>query len=101
MKVLPITRTTLHESDEAALALQYVTAISISDTDKLWREIEEVWDAFRSLVEREKVRAAAVTANEPASGLFSFSKGAGWSFKQRADGSWGAPDESDQARVPK
>jgi hypothetical protein len=81
VKVLSITRTTLHGSNEPALALQYVTEISISDTDKLWREVEEVWDAFRPLVEREKVRAAVVTANEPASGLFSFSKGAGWSIQ--------------------
>ncbi len=101
VKVLSITRTALHGSDEPVLSLQYVTEISIGDTDKLYREVEEVWDAFRPLVEREKVRAAVVTANEPASGFLSMSKGAGWAFKQRADGSWGAPDESDHARVPK
>jgi hypothetical protein len=101
VKVLSITRTTLHGSDEPALSLQYVTEISLSHSDDLWREIEEVWTAFRPLVEREKVRAAVVVANEPASGLLSMSHGAGYAFKQRADGSWGAPDETDQARVPK
>ena len=101
VKVLSITRTTLHGSDEPALSLQYVTDINISDTEKLYSEAEQVWTAFRPIAEREKVHAAVVTANEPASGFLSMSKGAGWAWKQRADGNWGPPDESDHARVPK
>jgi hypothetical protein len=101
VKVLSITRTTLHGSDEPALSLQYVTDISLSDTEKLYSEVEQVWDAFRPIAEREKVHAAVVTANEPSSGFLSISRGAGWAWKQRADGRWGAPDESDHARVPK
>jgi hypothetical protein len=101
VKVLSITRTTLHGSDEPAVSLQYVTDISISETEKLYSEAEQVWAAFRPIAEREKVHAAVVTANEPASGFLSMSKGAGWAWKQRADGSWGPPDESDHARVPK
>jgi hypothetical protein len=99
--VLSITRTTLHGSDEPALSLQYVTGISISDTEKLYSEVEQVWTAFCPIAERKKVHAAVVTANEPASGFLSMSKGAGRAWKQRADGSWGPPDESDHARVPK
>ena len=101
IKVLSITRTTLHGSDEPAVSLQYVTDISISETEKLHSEAEEVWAAFRPIAEREKVHAAVVTANEPASGFLSMSKGAGWAWKQRADGSWGPPDKSDHSRVPK
>jgi len=101
VKVLSIVKTTLHGSDEEALVLQYTTDISISDTGKLYREVEEVWTAFRPLVEKEKLHAAVVTANEPASGLFSFSKGAGWAWKQRANGTWHEPDAGDSARVPK
>jgi len=101
VKVLAITRTTLHGSDEEALALQYVTHISMAETEKLYREVEQVWEAFRPLAEREKVRAAAVTANEPSSGLLSVSRGAGWAWKRRADGTWHPPDDDDEARVPK
>jgi hypothetical protein len=101
VKVLSVTRTTLHDSDEPAVSLQYVTDISISDTEKLYAEAEEVFAALRPIAEREKVHAAVVVANEPASGLLSVSKGAGWSWKQRADGSWGPPDDSDHAIVPK
>jgi hypothetical protein len=101
VKVLSITRTTLHESDEPVVAVQYVTEIGISDTDKLYSEAEQVFQAIRPLAEREKVRAAVVAANEPASGLLSMSRAAGWCWKQRADGSWGEPDENDHARVPK
>ena len=101
VKVLSITRTTLHESAEPAVAVQYVSAISLSDVEHLYAEAEQVFEAIRPLAEREKVRAAVVTANEPASGLFSMSGGAGWCWKQRSDGSWGPPDESDKARVPK
>ena|ERR1700730_6532686 len=101
VKVLSITRTTLHGSDEPAVAVQYVTDISISDTEKLYSEAEQVFNAIRALAEREKVRAAIVAANESASGLISMSRAAGWCWKQRANGTWGAPDESDHARVPK
>ncbi len=102
VKVLSVTRTTLHGSDEPALSLQYVTSISLRDIEKLYSEVEEVFDAIRHVAEREKLRAAVVTANEQASGLIiSVSPGAGWCWKQRTDGSWGEPDESDHARVPK
>jgi hypothetical protein len=101
VKVLSIVKTTLHGSDEEALVLQYTTEIRISDTEKLYREVEEVWAAFQPIVEKEKLHAAVVTANEPAGGLLSISKGAGWAWKQRADGSWHAPDAEDKARVPK
>lgn len=99
--VLSITRTTLHGSDEPALALQYVTDVSVSDTEKLYSEAEQVFDAIRPIAEQQKLHAAVVTANEPASSLISMPRGAGWCWKQRADGSWHEPDAGDMARVPK
>ncbi|MBK8474923.1 MAG: hypothetical protein IPL39_01065 [Opitutaceae bacterium] len=101
IKVLSITRTTLHGSDEPAVSLQYETTISFQDMAKLWSEVEQVWAALRPIAEQQKVHAAVVTANQPASSFLPLSKGAGWAWKQRADGSWGAPPESDHARVPK
>jgi hypothetical protein len=92
LKVLSITRTALHGSDEPAVSVQYVSKIELSDTGKLYSEAEQVFQAIRPLVEREKVRAAVVTANEPASGLISMSHGAGWCWKRRVDGSWGEPN---------
>jgi hypothetical protein len=101
LKVLSITRTTLHGSDEPAVSVQYVSDITLSDTDRLYSEVEQVFNAIRTFAERQQVHAIVVTANESASGLISISHGAGWCWKQRADGSWGPPDESDHARVPK
>jgi hypothetical protein len=101
VKVLSVMRTALQESDEPAVSLQYVTEISMSDTYKVYREAEEVFAALRPIAEREKVRAAVVVANEPASGFLSFSKGAGFTWKQRTDGSWSVPEAWDHARVPK
>jgi hypothetical protein len=101
IKVLSITRTTLHGSDEPAVSLQYETTISFQDMGKLWSEAEQVWAAFRPIAERQKVHAAVVTANQPVSSLLGISKGAGWAWKQRDDGSWGPPAENDHARVPK
>jgi hypothetical protein len=101
IKVLSITRTTLHGSDEPAVSVQYVSDITLSDTDRLYSEVEQVFNAIRAFGERQQVHAIVVTANEPASGLLSMSHGAGWCWKQHADGSWAPPDESDHARVPK
>src|SRR2546423_15154260 len=74
VKVLSITRTTLHGSEEPAVAVQYVSEISLSDTDKLYLQAEQVFQAIRPLAEREKVGAAVVTANEPARGFISMSR---------------------------
>ncbi len=101
VKVLSVTRTTLHGSDEPAVSLQYVTKISINDTYMLYHEAQEVFDTLRRIAERENIHAAVVVANEPASGLISISKGVGWTWKQQASGLWSAVDESDRAIVPK
>jgi len=101
VKVLSVTRTTLHGSDEPAVSLQYVTEISINDTYRLYHEAEEVFDTLRRIAERENIHAAVVVANEPASGLISVSKGVGWAWKQQASGLWSAAGDSDHAIVPK
>ena len=98
---MSVTRTTLHGSDEPAVALQYITEININDTYRLYHEAQEVFDSLRRIAEREKIHAAVVVANEPASGLISISKGVGWTWKQHASGLWSAADESDRATVPK
>jgi hypothetical protein len=101
VKVISVVKTTLYGSDEDALSLQYTTEIKITDTEELYREVEEVWAAFRPLVEKERLRAAVVTAKKAARELFEISEGAGWAWKQRADGSWHKPDAGDKARVPR
>jgi hypothetical protein len=87
IKVLSITRTTLHGSDEPTVSVQYVSDITLSDTDRLYSEAEQVFNAIGAFGERQQLHAIVVTANEPASGLLSTSHGAGWCWKQRADGS--------------
>jgi hypothetical protein len=78
-----------------------VTKISLNDTYMLYHEAQEVFDTLRRIAEREKIHAAVIVANEPASGLISISKGVGWTWKQQASGLWSAADESDRVIVPK
>jgi hypothetical protein len=78
LKVLSITRATLRGSDEPAVSVQYVSGITLSDTDRLYSEVEQVFNAIRTFAERQQIHAIVVTANESASGLFSISHGAGW-----------------------
>ena len=54
VKVLSITRTTLHGSDEPAVAVQYVSEISLSDTDKLYSQAEQVFQAIRPIASERR-----------------------------------------------
>src|SRR5205823_13498343 len=69
IKVVSVTRTTLHGSDEPAVALQYITEININDTYRLYHEAHDVFDSFCRISEREMIHLAVVAANEPDRGL--------------------------------
>jgi hypothetical protein len=101
VQVLNIKKSTMHQTDEPCLALYYLTNIPFSDMKSLYYEVEEVWNVFQPMAEKEEVLAAVVNANEPASGFLQTSKGAGWAWKRGMDGKWHAPAKGDQGLVPK
>jgi hypothetical protein len=66
VEVLQIFRTTLIETDEPALVLRYPTS---KIKEELCSEAEEVWAAFRPIVEKEKLRAAVISGPTGQEGL--------------------------------
>ena len=85
--VLEIFKTTLIETDEPALVLRYPTSKTKED---LCGEAEEVWAAFKPIVEREKLRVALVFSARPSGGGFT------WIWKQDANGVWDTPKAEDK-----
>ena len=89
VKVLQIFRTTLIETDEPALVLRYSTS---KIKEELCSEAEEVWAAFRPIVEKEKLRAAVIFGTDGSGGFT-------WIWKQDANGVWDTPNEGDKGRT--
>jgi hypothetical protein len=87
VKVLDVFKTTLIETDEPALVLRYPTS---KIKDDLCSEVEEVWAAFRPIVEKEGLRAAVIFQTAPSGGGFT------WIWKQDAQGVWDSPKEGDE-----
>jgi hypothetical protein len=46
LKVLSVTRTTLHGSDEPAVSVQYISDITLSDTDRLTQRLNRYSTRF-------------------------------------------------------
>ncbi len=87
VKVLDMFKTTLIETDEPALVLRYPTS---KIKDDLCSEAEEVWAAFKPIVEKEKLRAAVIFSTTPSGGGFT------WIWKQDTNGVWDTPKEGDK-----
>ena len=101
VRVLNIKKSTMHETDEPCLVLYYQTDIPFSNMESLNNEVEEAWNAFRPIAEKEGVKAAVVNANEPATGIIPTSRGAGWAWKLGKDHKWHRPAKGDKGLVPK
>jgi hypothetical protein len=87
VEVLEIFKTTLIETDEPALVLRYSTSKIRED---LCSEAEEVWAAFKPIVEKEKLRVAFVSSTRASGG------GLIWVWKQDENGVWDAPKKEDK-----
>ena len=86
--VLEIFKTTLIETDEPVLVLRYPTSKTKGD---LCSEAEEVWAAFKPIVEKENLRVAFVSSTRASGG------GATWIWKQDANGVWDTAKDEDEA----
>ena len=89
VKVLEIFRTTLQETDEPCLALRYPTS---KVKEELCSEAEEVWAAFKPIVETENLRAAVMFATDSGGGFT-------WIWKQDVNGLWDTPKDGDKGRT--
>ena len=70
----------------SALVLNYSTTVSIDNKKDLRSEIDEIWPSFVQDVEAKQLKAAAL---RPVNG----SKGYGFLFEKRDDGSWYCHDD--------
>lgn len=88
-----ITPTGVHKMDfpngESALVMEYQTAIPIAQMADLRKEVDWVWEAFSVDVENAKLTNGVIRVTHPeGSGLLTQSKGYGFVFTKRADGTW-------------
>jgi hypothetical protein len=76
-------------SGETALVMACDTDISIDDTVALRKEVDEIWGLFRKDVEGAGLTNGVIRIVHPeGSGLITQSKGYGFGFIKRPDGSW-------------
>jgi hypothetical protein len=73
-------------SGPSALVLNYTTTVPIESKKDLRAEVDEIWSLFVKDVENENLEAAAL---RPVNG----SKGYGFVFQKRGDGSWYCLDD--------
>jgi hypothetical protein len=90
VKVLEMFKTTIIETDEPAMVLSYPTS---KVKDDLCSEVEEVWAAFKPIVEKEKLRAAVIFQTTESGGGFT------WIWKQYDEGVWEIVREGDKGRT--
>jgi hypothetical protein len=75
--------------DKPAWMLKYETKTSFDDVPALRQEATEIWEHYKSTVERAGRDAAILSANEPVPDTF-ISKTRGYNFvvQKQPDGSW-------------
>lgn len=73
-----------------ALVMYYKTEIPIDNLKELRKEVDEIWNVFRKDAEKAEVKGAAIRAvhDEESNGIVTNSKGFGFVFIQKDNGSW-------------
>lgn len=97
IKVVGITETTLHQSEQPVIVLRYQTDTDFGNIKFVAQEVEDVWVVFQKIADEKGYKAAIVEAAEKRS---AFARGASWVWKKGNDGRWNRPDSNDQALVP-
>ena len=89
MKVMGVSKMFFSKGD-SALMLTYRTDLHLDDKEQLRREIEEIWQAFRVDVERAGLKAAIISAHEPAKRLLIITQNKSYNFviQKSENGSW-------------
>jgi hypothetical protein len=89
-EITVVKRETIYFNDgPPALRLTYETSIPISDRVKLREEAYEIWTDYKSIVEKEGLTRAALSAVEPSTGsLVEHIRGYNFTFEKLANGEW-------------
>jgi hypothetical protein len=88
IKVIGIMKMSFSQG-EPALMLRYYTDISITtNASELQKEVQEIWEEFRSDVETSKLSTAIISANEMPHGIISQTHGFNFTFKKQSNGEW-------------
>ena len=76
-------------ADQPAWMLKYETKTPVDNVPELRQEAIEIWEQYKSTVERAGMSAAILSANEPTSNTF-ISKTSGFNFvvQKQPDGTW-------------
>jgi hypothetical protein len=98
VSVLSAGTTTLRGSDKRVLVLTYQTANSLSQTAQIAVEVQEVWLAFRRIVEKVQGQAAVIVASE-APTTFGPTKTTRWVWRRDTDGEWHPAKDDDDDQV--
>jgi hypothetical protein len=98
LKVIGISETTLHQSEQPVIVLRYQTDIDFRDIMSVAQEVEDVWVVFQKIANEKGYKAAVVEASEKPS---VFTRSASWVWKKGNDDKWHPPGPNDRALVPK
>ena len=81
---------TMHFSaDKPAWMLKYETKTSFDNVSELREEALEVWEQYKSAVERDEKESAILSANEPAPDtVISRTRGYNFIVKKQPNGTW-------------
>ena len=78
-----------------ALVLNYETDIPISDSEKLGKEIDEIWVDFQNEAEQAQVNSCVIRATHyEGNSMMRSGSGYGFIFEKRADGKWYRQDDA-------
>ncbi len=80
----------MHFSNSSpALMLKYQTDLSLDDKPALEKEVDEIWESFRTDVEKGQLTDAIVSANtKPTGFILKKSRGYNFVFKKSDKGQW-------------
>ena len=94
LKVGPVINTS---GKRLGLMLQYETELKLSDKTALHKEVDEIWEVFRSDVEKARDKAGIISATEKPTGyVIQHSNSYNFMFEKRTDGTWHRLEDKDK-----
>jgi hypothetical protein len=95
VKVLGMSKMFFSKGDPA-LMLKYQTDLRLEDQAQLRKEVEEVWQAFRTDVEQAGLKVAIISVHEPPKRLLIVSTNKSYNFviQKSPEGTWTFLDDS-------
>ena len=89
VKIAGVMKIAFSEGD-SALMLKYFTDVSLTNTVALQDEATDIWQDFRSEVEKAGLKAAVLSANTMPHGIISQTSGFNFVYQKQPNGEWSA-----------